>query len=149
MFQSSKTRLPEPGPGPEKRAADTPGPAARVRPAQQSIIGADLTIRGDLICAGDLLIDGRVDGNITCRTLTLGAAPVINSKVEAETVRVCGAFSGEIRAQKVILTKTAKVNADIYQEAFEVERGAVFEGRVQRLGRHATTSEETGSRHSA
>lgn len=144
MFQSSKTRVPEPGP-----STDTRDFAARARPAQQSIIGADLTIRGDLICAGDLLIDGRVDGNITCRTLTLGAAPVINSKVEAETVRVCGAFSGEIRAQKVILTKTAKVKADIYQEVFELERGASFEGRVQRLNSQEVEAEEVGSRHSA
>jgi len=145
MFQSSKTKVPEPDPHQDNRDF-----AAKARPPQQSIIGADLTIRGDLICAGDLLIDGRVDGNITCRTLTLGAAPIINSKVEAETVRICGAFSGEIRAQKVILTKTAKVNADIYQEVFELERGATFEGRVQRLNEaSAAREEEVSSRHSA
>ena len=149
MFQSSKSRVPEPDVSTDSLGRDKQDFAARTRPSQQSIIGADLTIRGDLICAGDLLIDGRVDGNITCRTLTLGAAPVINSKVEAETVRVCGAFSGEIRAQKVILTKTAKVNADIYQEVFELERGAVFEGRVQRLSARAEASEEVDSRHTA
>jgi len=106
--------------------------AARPRPsaAQHSIISSDLVIRGDLVCTGDLRIEGRVDGDITCRTLTLGAQPVINSKVTAETVRICGEFSGEVRARKVILTDTAKVKGDIYQEVLQLEQGASFEGYV-------------------
>ena len=100
---------------------------------QQSVIGLDLTIKGDLVCTGDLKIDGRVDGDITCRTLTLGAQPIINSKVKAETVRICGAFSGEIRARKVVLTKSARVKGDLYNESLEIERGAEFEGFVGRM----------------
>lgn len=128
MFQTSKSTAPSTEV--EKSAkVDT----VRKQPPQQSIISSDLTIKGDLVCTGDLQIDGRVDGDITCRTLTLGAEPVINSKVKAETVRICGSFSGEIRAKKVILTSTAKVKGDIYQEVLELERGASFEGYVGRL----------------
>lgn len=122
----------------EKSAETAPStsadaPRARPVPGGESVIGADLTIKGDLICTGDLKIDGRVDGDITCRTLTLGAEPVINSKVKAETVRVCGSFTGEIRARKVVLTSTAKVKGDIYHESLEIQRGADFEGMVGRI----------------
>ncbi len=129
MFQSkaaTPTSTPDvtPGPAPENRKSAAP---------QQSIISSDLIIKGDLICTGDLQIDGRVDGDITCRTLTLGAEPVINSKVTADTVRICGSFSGEVRARKVVLASTAKVKGDIYYETLEIQTGAVFEGYV---GRH-------------
>lgn len=126
-----------------KASPDRNDKAEVTRPgaAQHSIISADLIIRGDLVCTGDLRIEGRVDGDITCRTLTLGAQPVINSKVTAETVRICGEFTGEIRARKVILTDTAKVKGDIYQEVFQLEQGAAFEGFVGRLDSDQRESE--------
>jgi cytoskeletal protein CcmA (bactofilin family) len=128
MFQSSKSTAPTTAPE-KSETVETP----RKQPPQQSIISSDLTIKGDLVCTGDLQIDGRVDGDITCRTLTLGAEPVINSRVKAETVRICGSFTGEIRAKKVVLTSSARVKGDIYQDSLELERGASFEGFVGRL----------------
>ena len=138
MFQTSKSTTPSTE---EEKSAKVD--TARKQPPQQSIISSDLTIKGDLVCTGDLQIDGRVDGDITCRTLTLGAEPIINSKVKAETVRICGSFSGEIRAKKVILTSSAKVKGDIYQESLELERGASFEGYVGRLDSEKGGAQET------
>ena len=104
MFQTSKSTAPSTE---EEKSAKVD--TARKQPPQQSIISSDLTIKGDLVCT------------------------IINSKVKAETVRICGSFSGEIRAKKVILTSSAKVKGDIYQESLELERGASFEGYVGRL----------------
>jgi cytoskeletal protein CcmA (bactofilin family) len=104
------------------------------KPIQHSVIGADLTITGDLVSTGDIKVDGRVDGNITCRTLTLGDEPLLNSEIAAETVRICGTFNGQVRANKVVLTRNAKVSADIAQEVLEIEPGATLEGNVRRLG---------------
>ena len=100
---------------------------------QHSIISSDLKIKGDLESTGDITVDGSVEGNIKCRTLILGEEPEIKSSIEADTVRICGAFSGDVRARKVVLTKTAKVTGDIYHECLEVEEGAVLEGRLGRL----------------
>ena len=111
------------------------------KPIQHSIIGAGVTITGDLVSEGDIKVDGRVDGNITCRTLTLGVDPVVNSSITADTVRICGTFNGEVRAAKVVLTKDARVTGRILQETLEMEKGAVLEGSVGRL--------ETGKRRSA
>jgi cytoskeletal protein CcmA (bactofilin family) len=103
------------------------------KPIQHSVIGADLTITGELVSTGDIKVDGRVDGNITCRTLTLGDQPLLNSEIAAETVRICGTFNGQVRANKVVLTKDAKVRADIAQEILEIEAGATLEGEIKRL----------------
>ncbi len=100
---------------------------------QHSMISSDLKITGDLESTGDITIEGAVEGKIKCRTLTVGENPVLNSSVEADTVRICGTFSGDVRAQKVVLTKNARFTGDIYHESLEVEEGAHLEGRLGRL----------------
>ena len=42
-------------------------------------------------------------------------------------------FSGEVKARKVVLTRTAKVSGDIYHETLQVDEGATIEGRIARL----------------
>ena len=107
---------------------------------QHSIIGSDLKIKGDLESTGDITVDGAVEGKIKCRTLILGEEPMIKSSIEADTVRICGAFSGDVKARKVVLTKTAKVTGDIFHECLEVEEGAVLEGRLGRLKEEKNSS---------
>lgn len=141
MFQSRSSDSKSSSESEKTAEASRPRPTA----AQHSIISNDLTIKGDLVCTGDLRIEGRVDGDITCRTLTLGAQPIINSKVTAETVRICGEFTGEIRARKVILTDSAKVKGDIYQEILQLEPGAAFEGYVGRLDGQKRGSKDQAS----
>lgn len=126
IFRDNATANPEPGANPGE------GNGAH-RLARQSVIGSDLTITGDLVSTGDIEIEGRVDGNITCRTLTLGDQPILNSAIAAETVRICGVFEGQVQANKVVLTKSAKVTGDIAHEILEIEPGAVLEGNIRRL----------------
>ncbi len=102
-------------------------------PVQHSIISPDLKIKGDLVSSGDIKVEGSVEGSISCRTLTLGDNPVLNCNVTADTVRVNGEFSGQVKATKVVLTSTARFNGDIFQETLEVEDGASIEGFVGRL----------------
>jgi len=112
------------------RATASPAPSARV---QHSILSADTRLTGDLVSDGDITIEGAIDGSIKCRSLTLVGQPSIKGTVEAQTVHVCGTFTGEIHASKVILNKSAKMRGDIYQETLEVQIGAEFEGKVTRL----------------
>ena len=100
---------------------------------QHSIISRDLTVTGDIITDGDLTVEGAVDGNISCRTLTLGGAPEINGDVKAETVRVCGAFTGSIAAAQVHLVKSAVMRGDIRYRTLTIDQGAFFEGKAGRL----------------
>lgn len=115
-------------------SADYTAPArgARSGKVQHSIISSDLTITGDLISEGDITVHGIVEGSIKCRALTLGEAPTI-SKIEAETVRISGSFSGDVKAKQVVLTETAHVTGDIVHESLEVRPGASIEGRLKRL----------------
>jgi cytoskeletal protein CcmA (bactofilin family) len=108
-------------------------PPSKSPPARQSILSEGTTLNGDLIADGDITIEGAVDGNIKCRFLTLNGQPTISGSADAEVVHVSGDFTGDLRATKVILSKTARMRGDIHHQVLEVQPGADFEGRVDRL----------------
>ncbi len=131
-----KRKVPS-GPIEKGRLDEDKGSQATPRPekpsAEHSIIPTDLKITGDLVSSGDIHVEGVIHGNITCRTLTLTGQPVIKGSVKAETVRVSGTFNGKVVAKKVTLTKAAKLVGEIYYETLEMEAGASFEGKLDRL----------------
>ena len=135
MFSTSKTHHPKSnGAGPAAPPADNV--TALNRPNGQvrhSNISQGLEIIGDLKSDGDITLEGKVEGNIRCRALTLNGTPVIKGDVVAETVRVCGTFGGKIEAGKVHLTKTARMTGEIAYRTLAIETGASFEGKLSRL----------------
>ncbi len=114
-------------------AAGAGAPKTASAKTQHSIISTDLTVTGDIVTSGDLTVEGAVDGSITCRTLTLGGTPDIKGNVTAETVRVCGAFTGTIAANRVHLVKSAVMKGDIRYRTLTIDQGASFEGKVMRM----------------
>ncbi len=110
-----------------ERTAETPP-----RKAQHSFIHADTKVTGDLEGVGDISVEGSVEGNITCRTLTLRGEPTITGDVQADVVHVCGRFKGALYAKKVVLTKAARMTGDIYYKILELHEGAEFEGGIRR-----------------
>ena len=142
MFRSKVSRPPKeaakaaPAPAPEReRTAESPP-----RKVQHTFISAGTTVTGDLESVGDISVEGSVEGNITCRTLTLRGEPTITGDVRAEAVHVCGRFKGALHARKVVLTKAARMTGDINYEILELHEGAEFEGGIRRTGASSSRS---------
>src|SRR5258705_4970932 len=125
----SKTKEPEAPVAPPAPVA----PAKRVgrNGGVPSIISAELIVRGTLVSAGDVTIDGKVDGDIRAAALVIGEKAVIVGDVLAEEAIVRGRVEGSIRARKVQLCSTCHVEGNILHEAFSVESGAFFEGNCR------------------
>jgi cytoskeletal protein CcmA (bactofilin family) len=98
-----------------------------------SIISADLRINGDLVCSGDVQVDGWVEGDIQSRNIVIGEGATVHGALQAETVRICGVVNGQVKADSVVLEKTAKVTGDILHKALAIEQGASLEGMCKRL----------------
>lgn len=97
-----------------------------------SIISADLKINGDLVCSGDIQVDGWVEGDIQSRSIVVGEGATVHGGLQAETVRICGLVKGAIKADTVVLAKTAKVTGDILHKSLAIEEGASLEGMCKR-----------------
>ena len=59
-----------------------------IRKAPPSIISADLHIVGDIEGDGELHIDGRVDGNVRCESLTVGEQGQVEGKIVVTTLKL-------------------------------------------------------------
>ncbi len=110
-------------------------PAAQVsrKPAAPSIIGADLSIVGDLSSEGEVQVDGSIDGDIRTKILLIGESATIKGEIVGDTVRVYGSVNGQIKARAVTLAKSARVVGNILHENLSIEEGAFLEGHCKRI----------------
>ena len=100
-----------------------------------SVIGSDITIKGDVSATADLHIDGRVEGDIQCASLVQGEASTIQGKIEAETARLAGVVKGSITARELVVLQTARIEGDVHYEALTIEQGASVEGHFGMRGK--------------
>jgi cytoskeletal protein CcmA (bactofilin family) len=98
-----------------------------------SIISADLSIEGGLVSAGEVQVDGTVNGDIRCKALIVGAKGSVVGEVIAQTVRMHGSIRGMIRAKSVFLASTARMSGDVEHESLAIEPGAFMEGHCKRI----------------
>lgn len=121
-------------------AASGPTPTPRPRPAavrpvdrtQPSMIGADVTIIGDLISDGELQIDGEVHGDLHGTHVVVGEKARIAGGIAAEEVVVRGWVEGAIRGRKIMLQSSSHVEGDVHHNQLAIEQGAYFEGKSRR-----------------
>ena len=114
---------------------ETPDTASQMmgRKGPPSIIGADVHVVGNIESAGELHIDGRVDGNIHCERLTVGELGQVNGKISVIAIRLLGSVVGPVLARSISVMKTARINGDVSHEKIEVEAGALIDGHYKRL----------------
>lgn len=99
-----------------------------------SVIGADVTIKGDVAASTELHVDGRIEGDIACASLVQGEASVLEGAVSAETARLAGTLTGSITARDLVILRTAHIKGDVHYEALTIEQGAVVEGQFSPKG---------------
>ncbi len=94
-----------------------------------SVIGPDVTIKGDMEASVDLHVDGRVLGDISCASLVQGEGSAIEGAVTAERARLSGRVKGTIAARELVILKTARIDGDVSYETLTIEQGAAVNGR--------------------
>ena len=109
------------------------GARSALKTSVPSIISADLRITGNLVCSGDVQVDGWIEGDIQSRNIVIGEGATVHGALQAESVRICGVVKGSIKADSVVLEKTANVTGDVLHKTLTVEEGAQIEGMCKRL----------------
>lgn len=97
------------------------------------MIGKTITIKGDITGEENLVIEGKVDGTVHLKSndLTVGQSGKVNANVSANVVRIDGEVKGDITGvEKVVITKTGKVQGNIVGPRVTLEDGAKFKGSI-------------------
>jgi cytoskeletal protein CcmA (bactofilin family) len=97
------------------------------------VIGKGIEIKGTLSGAGDLVVEGRVEGQISLKnTLTIEESGEVQADVEVEAIVVNGKMSGNIEAtDKVQVSSSARMVGDIKAPRVIIEDGARFKGSIE------------------
>ena len=98
------------------------------RPSGPTRVGPDLVIRGVVEGRGQIEIQGKVEGHVKCREVSVVEGGRIEGSVVAELVQIGGAVEGPVRATTVEIKKTASVVGKITHLNLSVEAGAYLEG---------------------
>jgi len=96
------------------------------------IIGKGIFIKGNLTGGGDLVIEGRVEGQISLKNhLTIEGTGKVNADIRAERLTINGEANGNIDAGDLVaISASAVVTGDIKAPRFLIADGASFKGIV-------------------
>ena len=118
------------------RPPQTPRPAPKTvfgkKGVTPSVLAGDLHILGNLVCDGVIDIDGKIDGDIRCHTISVRPNGFVRGNITAEIVHVYGEVCGTISAKAVSLYAAARVVGTIMHEALTIEDGAFVDGQCKR-----------------
>lgn len=110
---------------------------------EHSLINTHLIMRGDLESDADILVKGKVYGNIRCKLLIVDTSAYVEGAIEADEVVVRGTTKGKISADRVRLERTATVESDIEHANFAAEEGARIRGSLNYRDAHAARGPKT------
>ncbi len=108
-----------------KSRTPTAGPAAGM-----SIISHDVTITGNISATGDIHLDGRVEGDVLCATLTLGATGSVKGEIRADKAKLAGHVEGTVVVRDLAVDATARISGDMAYDSVSIATGAHVDGRV-------------------
>ncbi len=120
--------------------------------AVDTLIGGKVTLRGDLVFAGGLHIDGTVIGTVSAEAgadavLVVSEHGRIEGEIRAPHVVINGTIKGNIHASaKVELAAHARIEGDIHYRLLEMAAGAEVNGRIVHgeLAPPPTTTADSG-----
>ena len=97
-----------------------------------SYVGSNTTIKGNLECSDNFLVEGAVEGNLNSQgTIVLGKDAVVRGEVQAREVAVSGIVVGTIRcSDRLEIFESAKIIGTVQAPVLKMEPGALINGRV-------------------
>jgi len=94
-----------------------------------TIVAENSSVKGDVVSAGTLHVDGTIDGDVNCDELIVGLKGTINGAVKAQSIYLYGTLNGEVTADSLFIAQTAHLIGDINHNSIAIEPGAYIEGR--------------------
>jgi cytoskeletal protein CcmA (bactofilin family) len=97
------------------------------------IIGNGIQVRGKLSGSGDLVVQGRMEGQVELQAhVTVEESGVVVADLETQELTVDGQVSGNTNAsQRISISKSAVYVGDLRAPRVVIEDGARFRGTIE------------------
>lgn len=104
--------------------------------ASVNVISVGTMIMGDVICSGDLRIDGNIKGNVKSKAkIIVGQSGVIDGDISCRAIEIEGNVKANISVNDLLSMKsTANLVGNICVGKLSIEPGANFAGNCKMQG---------------
>jgi cytoskeletal protein CcmA (bactofilin family) len=98
-----------------------------------NVLASGIEITGSIKFSNDMIIDGKVTGEITSEegVVTIAENAEIDGDIRAGEVKLYGHVRGTITSDRCELKANSVLDGDIKTKRFTVEEGATLSGRTQ------------------
>jgi cytoskeletal protein CcmA (bactofilin family) len=116
--------------------------------AEPTVIARNMTVEGNLMCDGELHVDGTIIGSVRAGVCVVEATGSITGEVYADALYVHGMVTGPVDAGHVRIYAGSQVKGDVANETISIEDGAYLHGSI-RHGRGGVRGAPVMSEHPA
>jgi len=97
-----------------------------------SIITPATSIKGEIRCEGNILLNGEFEGTIVSQgEVVVGKSGRVKGEIQASKLLVSGEFSGNFTGEVIDIMPYGKVYGDVKVNNIIIEPNAVFEGETK------------------
>ena len=96
-------------------------------------IGRTIIVKGDLSGDEDLVIEGRVEGEISLHghDLTVGPSGKVKADIHGQRIRIDGTVKGNLfGSEEVLIRESGQVQGNITAPRVSLENGSKFKGSI-------------------
>lgn len=108
-----------------------------------TLISKGCTVTGKIESDAFVRIDGYIKGDLFISDgLIVGENGFVEGNIQTRDVVVYGKISGIVKAQSIDIKSSGKIYGEIYTTTLQVEKGAVYTGKVMMSKEKETVSGE-------
>ena len=89
-----------------------------------SVLLSDVTVKGDIVEKEKLILDAKVEGDITAEKLHTHSGAKINGNISSTDVVLGGVSKGNVSSDVISIRSTADVDGVLNQKNLSIEEGA-------------------------
>lgn len=110
-----------------------------------NVISSGTMITGDVVCSGDLRIDGNIKGNVKSRAkVIIGQSGIVDGDINCKSIEVEGNVKANVTVTDLMsLKSTANLVGNICAGKLAIEPGANFAGNCKMQGMKADVHSTT------
>ena len=91
-----------------------------------------MQISGNIKCSGNLVLKGKVKGNIECENMSISAEGNLKGNIKAFQWIIGGNFEGDVFADSLAIESDASIKGNMYYNNLRAQPGAKLEVQLFR-----------------
>ena len=95
--------------------------------SSSSVIGVEMQINGNIKCSGNLVLKGKVKGNIECDHISISSEGFLKGNIKSLNTTIGGDFEGNVFADTLAIESTAKIKGNLHYNNLKAQGGATLD----------------------